>query len=544
MMVVGMTDALLGIDIGQTGTKAVVFDLAGRELGVAIDSTEADHPQPFWAERELDTAWHRTCSTVRTALGSAGDDVTIVGVGVSGHSDGLYLLDEKGQAVRPAILATDARARQHAADLGAGPRGGRLLELTGQLPMAATPSVLLRWLREHEPEALHRARWLLSSTDWLRLRLTGTAATDPTMAAAAFVSLESPGWSLEALELCDLDDLLAKFPPMMDSTAIAGRVTAESSRATGIPAGTAVVAGAHDVDTGAVGMGAVTTGTVSMLLGTYAINQVLGETPICDPRWQTRPFVGAGRWLHMSTSPAGAGCLDWAAARLGPRDIRGAPDPAAAVAEGQTVAPTEQPFFLPFVHGGPAGYPVGGSWLGLRSEHTRPSMLYAVMEGVTFSHRSHLDALGSRMPLPSPIRVGGGGARSHWWTQMLCDTVGVELEVTGSQEVSALGAALLAGVGVGAFDSIEQAVASTVARRASPPSRSRPSRGARRALRAVRRGGGRARAAGPRPGHAVVSPGCTIGLIAVGSRRAAERASATCSMPWWLVTSRSSTSGP
>ncbi len=107
-------------------------------------------------------------------------------------------------AVRPAILATDARARRHAAELGAGDRGSRLLELTGQLPMAATPSVLLRWLREHEPETLTRARWLLSSTDWLRLRLTGTAATDPTMAAAAFVSLDSPGWSLEALELCDL----------------------------------------------------------------------------------------------------------------------------------------------------------------------------------------------------------------------------------------------------------------------------------------------------------------------------------------------------
>ena len=126
------------------------------------------------------------------------------------------------------------------------------------------------------------------------------------------------------------------------------------------------------------------------------------------------------------------------------------------------MAPTQQPFFLPFVHGGPPGYPVGGSWLGLRSEHTRASMLYAVMEGVTFSHRSHLDALGSRMPLPSPIRVGGGGARSHWWTQMLCDALGVELEVTGSQEVSALGAALLAGVGVGAFDSIDEAAGATV----------------------------------------------------------------------------------
>jgi L-xylulokinase len=356
--------------------------------------------------------------------------------------------------------------------LGSGALGSRLLDLTGQLPMSASPNAILTWLHDHEPEALERSRWFLSSTGWLRVKLTGNAATDPTMAAAAFVSLESPGWSLEALALCDLDDVIAKLPPIVDSLAVAGHVTAEASRATGIPPGTPVVAGAHDVDDGAVGLGAITAGSVSVLLGTYAINQVLGDTPIPDPRWQTRPFLSPNRWLHMSTSPAGAGCLDWAAARIGPRDDRGAPDSAAAVVEGRTVAPSGQPYFLPFVHGGPPGHLVGGSWLGLRSEHGRASMLYAVMEGVVFSHRSHMEALGSRMPVPSPIRVGGGGARSHGWTQMLSDSLGLAVEVTESQEVSALGAALLAGVGVGVYDSLDHAVASTVrvARRHHPES--------------------------------------------------------------------------
>lgn len=457
-----MTDALLGIDIGQTGTKAVVFDLAGHELAAAIDSTEAEHPQPFWAERDLEGAWRRTSAAVRSAVAAAGSHVTVLGVGVSGHSDGLYLVDERGRAVRPAILATDARARRHAATLGAGARGRRLLELTGQLPMAAAPSALIGWLRDHEPEALERSRWLLSSTDWLRFELTGTAATDPTMAAAAFVALESPGWSQEALTLCGLDDIVDKLPPILDSRTIAGHITAAAARATGLTAGTAVVLGAHDVDTGAVGMGAIGVGSASALLGTYAINQVLGDTPILDPRWQARPFLDAGRWLHMSTSPAGAGCLDWAATRIGPRDGAGAPDSAAAVAEGLSVTPSGQPYFLPFVHGGPLGHPVGGSWLGLRSEHGRASLLYAVMEGVVFSHRAHIEALGSRMPVPSPIRVGGGGARSRGWTQMLCDGLGSSLEVTEAQEVSALGAALLAGVGVGVFTSLDEAVACTV----------------------------------------------------------------------------------
>jgi L-xylulokinase len=328
--------------------------------------------------------------------------------------------------------------------------------------MAASPSALLRWLRDHEPEVLQRSRWLLSSTDWVRLMLTGTVATDLTMAAAGFVALRTRTWSVEALELCDLSDLLTRLPPVSDSHAVAGRVTSEAAGATGLRPGTPVVTGAHDVDTGALGMGS-TSSSATVLLGTYAINQVLGAVPIPDPRWQVRPFLTADRWLHMSTSPVGAGCLDWAAGRIGPRDTGGAADLATVVGEAETVASTmAEPYFLPFVHGGPPGTPVGGSWIGLRGEHGRASMLRAVMEGVAFSHRRHLEALRARMTVPSPIRLGGGGARSHAWSQLLCDTVGLTLEVTEAEEVSALGAALLAGIGVGAYRDVEQAVAATV----------------------------------------------------------------------------------
>jgi L-xylulokinase len=457
-----MTDALLGIDLGQTRVKAIVVDLDGRELGLAIDPTEASHPHPFWAERELEGSWQRVASTVRTALEAAGPAVTLLGVGVSGHSDGVYLVRENGVGVRPGILATDARAKGRAAELAGGARADRLLELTGQLPMAASPNAVIGWLLEHEPDALAGSRWILSSTDWLRLRLTGVAVTDPTMAAAAFGSLESGAWSHEVLALTGLDEVRAQLPPVVASDSVMGHVTDGASRLTGIARGTPVVAGAHDVDTGALGLGAVTTGSASILLGTYAINQVLGDRPLVGQDWQTRPFLRPGHWLHMATSPAGAGCLDWAAARIGPRDAAGVPDPAAAVAEAEVVVPTGQPYFLPFVHGGPPGSPVGGSWLGLRSEHGRQSMLYAVMEGAVFSHRSHMQALRTCRSILSPVRVGGGGARSASWTQMLADSLGSAIEVTEASEVSALGAAMLAGIGVGAYGSVEDVVAATV----------------------------------------------------------------------------------
>jgi L-xylulokinase len=146
--------------------------------------------------------------------------------------------------------------------------------------------------------------------------------------------------------------------------------------------------------------------------------------------------------------------------------------------------------FLPFVHGGAAGAPTGGAWVGLRGEHDRPAMLRAVVEGVAFSHRSHLDALGTRLPVAAPIRMGGGGTRSSGWSQLLCDVFGLAVEVTSSDEVSALGSAILAGTAVGAFDTLDDGVASTVrvARRHDPDASSRDLLGSRyaRYLRLVR----------------------------------------------------------
>ena len=135
-----------------------------------------------------------------------------------------------------------------------------------------------------------------------------------------------------------------------------GKVGERAAAVTGLPPGTPVVAGAHDVDTGALGLGATATGSATIILGTYAINQVLLDVPLPDRRWQVRPFLDADRWLHMSTSPAGAGCLDWAVGRMSPWDGVTVPDSAAAVVEARRAEFSGRyPPFLPFVHGAPFG---------------------------------------------------------------------------------------------------------------------------------------------------------------------------------------------
>jgi L-xylulokinase len=443
---------LLGVDAGQTVTKAALYDLDGTEVAVAGRAARLDSPRPRWAERDMDVAWDQVCSAISAVVEQAGPGHEIVGVGICGHNDGLYAVDASGRPVRPAILALDSRAQEQSARLGHDTRGDQALAITGQTPSLVSPASLLLWLREHEPRAYERTRWALFCKDWIRLRLTGEVATDPTDASAAFTGVDTQQWSPAALDLFDLADAAVKLPPILGSAAIAGTVKANAA---GLAEGIPVITGAHDVDAAAIGIGAATVGAASLVLGTYSINQILSDKPITDSRWQARAFVQPGRWLHMSTSPAGAVCLDWAVRRLGPYTATGEPDVEAAVAEAFAGGDTRDlPLFLPFLYGSPHGPDVEGAWLGLRGRHDRGDLLAAVVEGVAFNHRTHVDAL--REAFRGPVRVCGGGARSPEWTQLLADVLDMPVEVTDSDEAGARGAAMLAGLGTGQFTDLDQ----------------------------------------------------------------------------------------
>jgi L-xylulokinase len=452
-----MTDALLGVDSGQTVGKVGLYDLAGRLLASASAPTRTSSPHPHWVERDMDHVWEQVAGAIRSVLATAqaGAPVRVLGVAVCGHGDGLYAVDGAGRPVRAAILATDSRASPDASI------AARALELTGEPPVPGSPATLYAWLRDHEPASYAAVRHVLFCKDWIRLQLTGEVATDPTDAGASFLAV-SGGWSSAALELYGLGELGAALPPLVPSTAVAGRVTADAAAVTGLPAGTPVVTGAHDVDANAFGIGAVALGSASAVMGTFSINQVITDRAVADPRWKARPFIEPGRWLHMSTSPAGAVNLDWAVRRLGPYLPSGDPDPASAVAEAMTAAPADAPLFRPFLFGSPHGDSPGASWIGMHGWHDRADLLHAVLEGVAFNHRTHMDWLRSAFAFSGPVRVTGGGARSAQWTQLLSDVLDLPVEVTDAEEAGTRGAALMAGVGVGAFAGVAEAAEAAV----------------------------------------------------------------------------------
>lgn len=455
---------LLGVDAGQTFTKAVLFTIDGQEIAAASTSIPTTSARPNWQERDLDLTWERTALAIGQCLRSAQIGPSeILGVGLSGHGDGLYLVDAAGTPVRPAILATDTRAFAEAKRLGEGPAGEKALAVTGQVPAPYSPSALLAWLQRNEPETLDQARWLLHCKDWLRLRLTGQVATDPTEASHSFTASGTQNWSDEVLSLYGLEGFRHLLPPIIPSSAVAGTITETAADQTGLAAGTPVVTGAHDVDAAALGIGAGTPGAMSIIMGTFSINQIVSTQPVSDPRWQARSFVTPGQYLHMSTSPSSASNFEWATKVFGDG---GAPDYAALVRSARLEDPEvfeDSPLFLPYLYGAPygAGDP-GGTFSGIRGSHGRDDLYRAVLEGIVFNHRWHVEALKERFQIEGAVRLCGGGAKNPAWSQLMANALQLTIEVTDAEEAGARGAALMAGIGVGVYKGVEDAAARAV----------------------------------------------------------------------------------
>jgi L-xylulokinase len=403
--------------------------------------------------------WRQAAAAIASCVRAASVSVEaftpdrVAAVGICGHSDGVYPIDAAGAPLRPAILATDSRARSYVERYLADGTADKALPLTGQSPFAGSPASLYAWLRDEEPRTLDAARWLLCCKDWLRLGLTGEVATDLTDGSASFTDVTTHEYAAEALALYGLAGIADRLPAMLRPTDVAGHVTAEAAAETGLAAGTPVVAGAHDVHASALGVGAIRPGDASIVMGTFSINQIVAADVRLDHRWQARSFLERGAWLHMSTSPSSASNLDWAVRLLGPSRPDGQPDFPAAVREGFAAPPG--PLFLPFLH------TVGATLSGVFAGHGRADLLRAVLDGVVFGHRTHLDALRTQFTLRR-ARLCGGGARSPQWSQHLADVAHLDLEVADTEEAGARGAALLAGIGVGRWATLDEAVAATV----------------------------------------------------------------------------------
>ena len=455
---------LLGIDVGTGGTRALVIDDHGR----IVASATSDHvpfasPRTGWAEQDPRDWWRAASEAVGAVLARPGISAGgITAIGFSGQMHGSSLLDGAGEVVRPALLwcdqRTDAECRAITEQIGQ----SRLIELTLNPALTGFTLPKLLWVRTHEPELWSRVRSVLLPKDYVRYRLTGDKATDVADASGTLLfDVGRRRWSETMLKEMRLDPAL--MPRAYESPEVTGHVSPEGARATGLKAGTPVVAGGGDQAAGAVGMGIVRPGAVSATIGTSGVVFAATDRPALDPGGRVHTFCHAvpGRWHVMGVTQGAGLSLRWFRDTFGagPDDGR---DPYDRMTEEAARVPpgSDGVLWAPYLMGERTPHldpHARAALVGLAASHTRGHVVRAVLEGVAFSLKDSFTIF-EEMKVPlSLVRLGGGGARSALWRQIQADIYGYPVEIVEAEEGAAYGAALLAGVGGRVWTTVESA---------------------------------------------------------------------------------------
>jgi xylulokinase len=463
---------VLGIDVSTTATKAILIDPAGEVRGIGVAEYDVSMPRPLWSEQDPALWWNAAQTAIRAALQAAGaSGADVEAVGLTGQMHGAVLLDGAGEVLRPAILWNDQRTSAECDEIRATVGFERLIAITGNDAITGFTAPKLLWVRRHEPDVWGRLAHVLLPKDYLRLRLTGDYAMDKADGSGTILfDLAARTWSTDLLDDLNLDP--SWFPPTLEGPEVTGTITLAAAQATGLAAGTPVVAGGGDQSANAVGVGVVDAGTVALSLGTSGVIFAATDTPLREPHGRVHAFCHAvpGRWYMMSVMLSAAGSLRWFRDALAPGEAFG--ELAASATDVEAAA--DGLFFLPYLSGERSPYPdpaARGAFVGLALRHDRRHMTRAVLEGVAFGLRDGLDLMTEAgTPPPSQIRASGGGMASPLWRQILADVLGAQLATTSTAEGAAYGAALLAAAGVGWYPTVDATCAAlvTAAPAASP----------------------------------------------------------------------------
>jgi xylulokinase len=455
---------VLGIDVSTTATKAVLVDARGAVAAIGTAEYPVSRPQPLWSEQDPAFWWDATQAAIAAALAAAGATGSdVAAVSLTGQMHGLVLLDSAGEVLRPAILWNDQRTAAECDAIRSAVGPERLIEITGNDALTGFTAPKLVWVRDHEPDVWARIAHVLLPKDYVRWRLTGVLAMDRADASGTLLlDLRRRDWSTEILDALHIDrDWL---PPTAEGPDVVGQVSADGSAATGLIAGTPVVAGAGDQAANAVGVGATDEGTVALSLGTSGVVFAATRSPQYDTLGRVHAFCHAipGRWHMMSVMLSAAGSLRWFRDTLAPGEPFG--DLAASAAD---IPPgSDGLLFLPYLTGERSPHPdplARGAFVGLTLDHDRRHMTRAVLEGVAFGLRDGLDLMiAAGMTPPKQIRASGGGIASPVWRQILADVLCADIATVTTSEGAAYGAALLASVGAGWFGSVDAAAANLV----------------------------------------------------------------------------------
>lgn len=466
-----MRERLIGIDAGGTMTKVVLFDLAGRELACERQPNIMLLPHPGWTERDGERMWAATCTSIHTLLEKTGTDpADVVAVTPSGYGGGVYLVDRDGVPVRNGLVSTDTRAVPVIELWAATGLGKQVSALIEQQIWPGQTLAILAWMQINEPATLDRTAHVLSCKDFLRMRLCGDVSTDPTDAGCAgILNVSRSAISREAFEITSMLKWHDKLAPVGGPAEVAGKISLEASRATGLRAGTPVVRGVYDVVGCALATGVGESSQLAAVAGTFSIHSTLHRQPALDPlpTIQT-PYPVDGQVLATIATPTSASNLEWFCKTLMAAQAERAAASGQSIYDvcndlvASTLPKGNAIHFFPFLFDGPRGAPAG--FAGLTAATTMADLLRAIYEGVVFAHRTDLNYLltGPDAAKPNVMRFAGGPARSTVWSQMFADGLGLPIEICNGGELGAKGGAICAAVAIGAYADVPEAMRAMV----------------------------------------------------------------------------------
>ena len=454
----------LGIDVGTGGSRAVLINADGEVIASAtVEHKAFASPEIGWAEQNPEDWWKASSEAIRQILKNEHIKAEEIGaIGLSGQMHGAVFLDENDKVLRPSIIWCDQRTDKQCRDLTNKIGAKKLIELVSNPALPNFTLTKMLWVRENEPEIWNKTRTVLLPKDYLRFCLTGDKATDVSDASGTLLlDVQNRKWSIELLAAVEMSENL--LPTVYESAEITGTISAKCAAETGLKEGTKVVAGAGDNAAGAIGMGIVKTGAVSATIGTSGVVFAVTDKPSIDLRGRIHTFCHAvpHRWHVTGVTQAAGLSFRWF------RDNFAANESYDDLVEGAKKIPVgaDGLIWTPYLMGERTPHvdsSVRASLIGLTASHTKAHVVRAILEGVAFSLRDAIEIF-KQLNIPiENIRLGGGGATSPLWRQIQADVYGQKVEIVATEEGAAYGAALLAGVGGGAWKTIEEACEKTI----------------------------------------------------------------------------------
>jgi xylulokinase len=443
----------LGIDTSTTSSKALLINEAGDVIAAASSPHTLQTPKPLWSEQNPLEWWEAVTASINSVLEKAGISAErIAAVGLTGQMHGLVLLGEAGNILRPAILWNDQRTQSQCDEIHRRIGKEKFIQITGNIALTGFTAPKILWVKENEADVFAKAKHVLLPKDYIRYKLTGEYAMDKADGAGTVLfDLKSRDWSDEVLAALDIPR--AWMPKTFEGIEFTGRVTSEAASLTGLKVGTPVAAGGGDQAAGAVGVGAVEPGIVGLTVGTSGVVFAATPSALIEPEGRLHAFCHAvpNMWHFMGVMLSAAGSLQWYRDTLAPQMSFDE-----LLNEAQTVsAGSEGLQFLPYLSGERTPHPdplARGAFIGLTLRHSRAHMTRAVLEGVAFGLKDSFTLIqNTGLGKITQVRASGGGTKGALWRQILASVLDAELVTINTTEGAAYGAALLAGVGAGAW---------------------------------------------------------------------------------------------